>query len=442
MDRTKRLTQDAFVIWGTNVRYAGVAIAAALAGLSACKSDEVTAPCSVDGECLPTFICEQGQCISGARDGGFSQSTIGPGGGRFCGIDGVCLDVPAGALGRQVEFRISRASAGLNAGPGLLLLTRGYRIEPEDTVFAIEATASIPVDPSLGVPSDELKVWRAMQSTGPWAELDGTATGTIAIGKTGTLGLFASIIEESKIDAGIEDTGFIDSGLHPDAFIDVGFRDSGPRTDGSSQIDSGLSSDVMELPDVGGNAGDVPALPDIGGGGGGGADSGVAGGLPDIGGGGGGLPDIGGGGGGLPDIGGGGGLPDIGGGGGGLPDIGGGGGLPDIGGGGGLPDIGGGGGLPDIGGGGGLPDVSGGGGLPDIGGGGGLPDIGGGGALPDIGGGGNLPDIGGGGNLPDIGGGSGLPDIGGGAGLPDVGGGTGFPDVGGGMGGGGGQPPT
>lgn len=353
-------------------RQHAVTIFASAAMLYGCPEDP-EAKCGNDGECLPGFICEQNVCIEGNR----GEITVGicPEGGTVAAA-GVSLEVPANAVAECVRITLRQASGGLNAAE-VHELSSFWVFTPEGTTFSVPATVRIETDTSDLRPGEMITVWQSQSPTGPWASLDGTATASVAVGKTTTLGLFVGgVPRRPDPDGGI----IPDTGLHPDATHDGGILDA---DGGFPLVDTGprnpdavvMMPDLGEVPDMGprvndgGNDGheDADTPPPV-------PDTGMMVMIPDTGNGM--VPDMGMGG--IPDSGNGmmqdtgmGGMNDtgmgMGDGGMGLPDSGFGGmgdggmGAPDSG----MGSMGGdGGGIPDLGFGGG---GDGGGGLPDSG---------------------------------------------------------------------------
>jgi len=320
----------------------GRALVALGVSLAGCVKDAGPAPCTTDGRCLDGYQCVSGfceQCPGGSCEV-ISKKVVGPGGGPFCGVDGVCIDVPPGALASPTELTIRRPEPQPSwATPQLV--SKIYELGPATVQFLSPATVRIPV---TGAPMlDHVAVFRTLngtQSQLPQGVQNGGAAGTtMDLGGEFAAGLYTPVATDAgfpdampgmdalpgmdaRVDAGQADVGFPDGGAADVGFPDVGFPDGGTADVGFP--DGGT-------PDVGFPDGGTPdvGFPDAG--------------TPDVG-----FPDTG-----TPDAG----FPDTG-----TPDVG----FPDAG----FPDVG----FPDVG----FPDV----GFPDVG----FPDAG----FPDVG----FPDSG------------------------------------------------
>ncbi|MCA9670968.1 MAG: hypothetical protein KC503_35470 [Myxococcales bacterium] len=123
------------------------------------------------------------------------SATIGPNGGSLRLDDGARLDIPAGALDRDVTFTLARTDVTLPAG----VVKQGstYQITPEGTQFAKPATLTLPTDASLRPASrttHDIVIYTASQQSGPWTAVGGTASA-------------------SSVSASIEHLSFFGTGL-------------------------------------------------------------------------------------------------------------------------------------------------------------------------------------------------------------------------------------
>jgi len=229
----------------------GVAFAFALSG---CPEERPDPRCGSDGTCLPGFQCVNDFCVpcEGDECDNTVVEGIGEAGGTVClEPDGVCIDVPPGALSSPVDITIRRARAGVGADD-LILVARAYVIGPAGTRFSSDATIRIPIDPSE--PFEEIDVYRSEAIGEPWERLDGQSSAMEVQGLTEHLSLFTAAkpkppvnipdsgLPDQGVDSGPPDTGFVgaepwDSGQTP---LDSGFEaETGPR-DARDPIDSGI----------------------------------------------------------------------------------------------------------------------------------------------------------------------------------------------------------
>lgn len=164
-------------------RFGSFAFCAAL--VLGCGDSDPPQPCSSDGQCLPGFHCVTQICVA-CEPGACSADDpigVGPEGGTICGVDQVCVDVPAGALADRVELAVTRA--GMVSGAWVR--SAGYRVEPVDTAFAAAVKVRIPL-----TGASSTAVHRGQALDGPWTKLPGASTRAEAVGETTRLGLFVA----------------------------------------------------------------------------------------------------------------------------------------------------------------------------------------------------------------------------------------------------------
>lgn len=210
------------------------------AALSGCPGDErANARCGEGDTCLPGFQCVDAVCVlcEGTECTNTVVEGIGEAGGTVClEPDGVCIDVPQGALSTTVDVTIRRASAGVSAGD-FVLVSRAYVIGPAGTRFAVPAKVRIPIDASE--PFMMVHVYRAEAIGEAWQLLDDPSTTSEAQGRTDHLSLFVAAKPKPVIV--FPDAGEPDMGFEPDAATDTGV---GPWDSGQTPLDTGFAAEV------------------------------------------------------------------------------------------------------------------------------------------------------------------------------------------------------
>lgn len=118
---------------------------------------------------------------------------VGPAGGQI-DVDGVVLDIPAGALEDSVEIRI--VDTGEAPPPPYVGLSTVWSFEPDGLVFAAPVEVQIPYDASAPVPrffwSDDAGGYTALDATFAdgmaTASIEHFSTGFVAVAPTETIG--------------------------------------------------------------------------------------------------------------------------------------------------------------------------------------------------------------------------------------------------------------
>jgi hypothetical protein len=153
----------------------------------ACVGEAGPAPCTEDERCLVGYECYLGTCAKCDQGscGGLVMKAIPVTGGRLCGPDEACIEIPPGALTASVTIGIRRSRQVV---PDLDVRSLVYDIEPVDLRFAIPATVQIPISPSNRL--DDMRVFVAPGTSTNFGPLPGTPTPTYAIGAAERLGTF------------------------------------------------------------------------------------------------------------------------------------------------------------------------------------------------------------------------------------------------------------
>jgi len=160
-----------------------------IACTTATSEEDQGAPCNDIGQCLPGWICAQGQCVEGTT-GNLGPNTVGPNGGTVSGPNGSQIEIPTGALASSIELSFTTHSENLTVD-GLDPLAPLVEIGPGATAFSLEATVVVPVDTSsTSLRASDIAIYRAESTEGPWEKLFGASSSTLAIGLTNQLGIF------------------------------------------------------------------------------------------------------------------------------------------------------------------------------------------------------------------------------------------------------------
>jgi hypothetical protein len=162
-------------------------------GMIACTTatpdEDQGAPCNDIGQCLPGWICAQGQCVEGTT-GNQGPNSVGPNGGVVKGPNGSQIEVPTGALAAYVELTFATHSENLPISD-LEVLAPLVEVGPDTTDLSLEATIIVPVDTSSSaLTASDIAIYRAESIEGPWEKLFGASSSTLAIGLTNKLGIF------------------------------------------------------------------------------------------------------------------------------------------------------------------------------------------------------------------------------------------------------------
>ncbi len=127
-----------------------------------------------------------GACGGGGGDGApggagtaTGEATVGAAGGRLAHVDGVVLEVPAGAMSDTLTLRIARDTTGMNAAllgvapnPALSVdLSPTYALTPHGTHFAAPVDLRIPLDAAAARGPGVLVVLRTEPGSGSWEML-------------------------------------------------------------------------------------------------------------------------------------------------------------------------------------------------------------------------------------------------------------------------------
>ncbi len=111
-----------------------------------------------------------------SQDDDATGTLIGPEGGTVSAAGGAVLQIPPGALDREVEVWIEEAAgspAGFNPAGGV------YEFGPPGTVFAEPVEVRLPYDQTrVRGPESGVRVWWALSIDGDWAPLEGSADTT------------------------------------------------------------------------------------------------------------------------------------------------------------------------------------------------------------------------------------------------------------------------
>jgi hypothetical protein len=168
--------------------------------VGACKGNP---PCDENGRCLPGFVCREDGCIPG----GEPADPVGTCDATGCAIegpDGVKLDVPADSLQQRIQITITRESDHIRVD-GLQRMSGVYRLEPSDAVLSNPATLTIPLDPRLAVPAEQIEVWTTDAPGNAWTSVTSTATIELATAQITNFAYVVTARSLSSLDGGITD---------------------------------------------------------------------------------------------------------------------------------------------------------------------------------------------------------------------------------------------
>lgn len=160
------------------------------------------------------------------RDGGKTsqpeQFVVGPSGGSFTSLDGVGIDVPAGALSSTITITLGKTT--LPAGNALTPVSTVFEFKPAGTEFAVPITLRIPY---IGAANQPLGFYftgkdaPTILSAIPSAQI-ANGVGTAQVSHF-SIGCIAYPTATSERDGGVAEThdaGGVDAGPSP--------RDGGP----------------------------------------------------------------------------------------------------------------------------------------------------------------------------------------------------------------------
>ena len=168
--------------------------------VAACHSNP---PCNDDGRCLPGFVCRDDGCVRGGEPAD-PPGTCDEAGCAIDGPDGVKLEVPASSLQQRIQISIIRDSDHLRLGD-LQRLSGVYRLEPAGTTLATPAQLTIPLDPRLAVPAEQIEVWTTDAPGNTWTALTSTATIERATAQITTFAYVVTARRPPGVDAGTPD---------------------------------------------------------------------------------------------------------------------------------------------------------------------------------------------------------------------------------------------
>lgn len=157
----------------------------AICAFSACESEEMVGPpCDMSGQCLPSFICRAGRCVS-ANDTTMMTNCDSQG----CELllsDEATLSVPPLALTSPEFINIT------NLGKGAVQddwtpLSNVFLIEPTDLLFQSPATIEFRVATDWGLGGEDLVVYSSSELDN-WKPLTGSFDDNSVRGELGNAG--------------------------------------------------------------------------------------------------------------------------------------------------------------------------------------------------------------------------------------------------------------
>ena len=143
-------------------------------------------PCDLTGKCLPSYVCQSGQCVLGSESS--MVANCGPSGCELEGPEGAFLKIPPLAMTEPLQITINVASAGLSS-PQVTRVSQIYALEPVGYLLQAPARFEFTVLPATGVDAKDLRVYWAEKPGDPWEILTGSSEAMIAVGELDRLGL-------------------------------------------------------------------------------------------------------------------------------------------------------------------------------------------------------------------------------------------------------------
>ena len=144
------------------------------------------APCDLSGKCLPSYVCQAGQCVLGS-DSKLSAN-CGPSGCELEAVGGAFLRIPPLAMTETRQITMNVASSGLS-GTQLNRVSKVYALEPLGYLLQVPARFEFTITSSLGVDAKDLRVYWAENPGDPWEILTGSSKDMVAVGELDRLGL-------------------------------------------------------------------------------------------------------------------------------------------------------------------------------------------------------------------------------------------------------------
>ena len=147
---------------------------------------EQAPPCDFNGKCLPSYVCQAGECVRGEET--TLATNCGPVGCDLEAAEQAILRIPPRALTESLQVTVSVASAGISTS-GKLPLSPIYRIEPLGHLLQAPARFEFLVRAELGVEAKDLRVYWAETAQDTWKPLTGASETMLVVGELDRLGL-------------------------------------------------------------------------------------------------------------------------------------------------------------------------------------------------------------------------------------------------------------